>query len=161
MSVCHFLDVDHNAARPPVQATSGLAALGLDGPRPCCRGFSVTRKWQIVSGNYGLLMRLPLVGTEHFADYRSGAATLCLTVAGLLMEDTIPKPGGLGSGSTVRGAAVRPLSRFCPASVRVLFGGRSAFVRFGAHCAGDFLASEDEIIADLAFGVLAADASQR
>ena len=64
MSVCHFLDLDHNAARPPVQAALGLAALGLDGPRPYCQGFSVTRKWQIVSGNYGLLTRLPLVGTE-------------------------------------------------------------------------------------------------
>jgi hypothetical protein len=49
--------------------------------------------WQV-----RLTIRLPLVGIVHSADYRSGAATLCLTATGLLMEDTIPKPGGLGSG---------------------------------------------------------------
>jgi hypothetical protein len=92
MPVCHFLDLDHNAARPPVQAAPGLATLGLDGPRPCCQEFSVTRKWQIVSGNFGLLIRLPLVGTKHFSNYRSGAAKFYLTATGLLMEDTIPKP---------------------------------------------------------------------
>ena len=107
MSICHFLDLDHDAARPPVQAALGLAALGLDGPWPCCQEFPTTRKWQIVSGNYGLLVRLPLVGTEHFADYRSGAAALCLTAAGLLMEDTIPKPDGLGSGGRNRARGIK------------------------------------------------------
>ncbi|MGP0071195.1 MAG: hypothetical protein ACLPWF_04590, partial [Bryobacteraceae bacterium] len=37
-------------------------------------------------------------------------------------KDTIPKPGGLGSGELHRGSAVRCLSGVCPVSVRVLSG---------------------------------------
>ncbi len=37
-------------------------------------------------------------------------------------KDTIPKPGGLGSGELHRGSAVRCLSDICPVPVRVLSG---------------------------------------
>ena len=37
-------------------------------------------------------------------------------------KDTIPKPGGLGSGELHGGSAVRCLSGVCPVSVRVLSG---------------------------------------
>jgi hypothetical protein len=37
-------------------------------------------------------------------------------------KDTIPKPGGLGSGGSRCGLSVRSLSGFCPVSVRVLSG---------------------------------------
>jgi hypothetical protein len=37
-------------------------------------------------------------------------------------KDTIPKPGGLGSGELHRGSAVQCLSGICPVSVRVLSG---------------------------------------
>jgi hypothetical protein len=36
--------------------------------------------------------------------------------------DTIPKPGGLGSGDARSGLSVRSLSGFCPEIVRVLSG---------------------------------------
>jgi hypothetical protein len=118
MLACHFLDISYNAARPPVKATLRLAALGLDGARPRCRGFPITRKWQPVVG--GLSICLPLVGTGRSADYRSGVGEFCLTATGLLMEDTIPKPDGLGFQSTLRAPSVQLSSSICPTPVQVL-----------------------------------------
>src|SRR3974390_1220590 len=72
-------------------------------------------------------------------------ATICNIGQLKLEKDTIPKHGGLGSGAR-RGRS----------AVRVLFGLRSAAVwcLFGAHSGVGFVAG----VADLALGVLAADA---
>ena len=50
------------------------------------------------------------------------AAVFALLRERYLKLDTIPKPGGLGSGETRSGLSVRSLSGFCPEIVRVLAG---------------------------------------
>ena len=70
MFACHFLELQYVASRPPVKATLWLSALGLDGARTVMRAeFTVTRKWQAMSGKCDPMMRLPLVGTDYSADY--------------------------------------------------------------------------------------------
>jgi len=95
MLACHFLgrkavDHGHPSRLPCGSLRSALTEPGRDPSR-----IADTRKWQAMFWPLPC-MRLPLVGTEHSADYDQ-LQTFPLTSTGLLMEARYRLPGGRGS----------------------------------------------------------------